>query len=351
MGRLSIQKEKDGDLFASKTDKPYKLCLNIFTNDIKVTVNPTIIGKLTSFQDFIKGYFLNDPIQDNKPMRKPYDPTTSHVMKNLQNQSVLNKRKYIVRDWWFYFIWFIRFKHAIYGKPFKNKLQEEFSKYFNICCANQSEIFSQEFEVNIKSAEFDDKKLNDSILLKKDKTKERKDKSTEDKDKDKEKKPDDENLNPENIKLHLNVEVNIKSITVTLLEDSPSKTLSKNIEKNENLIDNMLNTNSSKIGGNLLRNIANIVGKKPNSISIKLDGAEIKLNSNFKDSVEAIASVKQVTVFNSIGEEVQKIEITQSMENSLNLEEREKKPVNRHQSMLGSTNLIQGNFILNFNYN
>lgn len=342
MGRLSIQKEKDGDLFANKTDKPYKLCLNIFTNDIKVTINPTIIGKLNSFQDFIKGYFLNDPIQDNKPMRKPYDPTNINVLKNQQNLTLLNKRKLVVRDWWFYFIWFIRFKHAIYGKPFKNKLQEEFSKYFNICCANQSDIFTQEFEVNIKSADFDDKKLNDSILLKKEKTKERKDKPTEDKG-DKEKILEEENLNPENIKLHLNVEINIKSVTITLLEDSPSKAISKSIEKSESIIDNMLNTNTNgNIGGNLLKNVANILGKKPNSISIKVDTAELRLNSNFKDLVEVSTNLKQVTIFNSIGSEIQRIEISQSMENSLNLEEREKRGNVRNQSILGAHNNFQG---------
>ena len=107
----------------------------------------------------------------------------------------------------------------------------------------------------------------------------------------------------------------------------------------------MLNTkfNSNKIGGNLLRNIACIVGKKPNSISIKLDGGEIRLNSNFKDTIELSASVKQMTVYNSIGDEIQKIEISQSMENSLNLEEREKKLQNKHMSMIASN--LQGKFL------
>ena len=49
----------------------------------------------------------------------------------------------------------------IYGKPFKNKLQEEFSKYYNICCANANENMPEEFEIPKSNLN-----INDSFELK-----------------------------------------------------------------------------------------------------------------------------------------------------------------------------------------
>lgn len=347
MGKVSIQNDPKGDLFTSKNDKPWKFCLNIFTSDLKVNINPSIIGKLTSFQEFLKGYFLNDPIQDYKPMRKPYNANSDLVKMYQENQTIKTKRKLVVRDWFYYFVWFHRFKTTIYGKPFKNKLQEEFSKYFNICCASQSDIFPQEFDVMKPhhDKEFDDNKLNDSIDLKKtrtqDKLKGTESNKKESKKEEKEEAKEEENLNPDNIQLHLNAEINIKSISLTLLEETAGQHLKHQASNNEDIISNMFNTDNKN--NEFLKGAVTLSISKPNSITVKFDNPELKFNCNCKDTAECSVSVKNIIFYNNIGGEPHKIEVTGIQEQALGIDDKERRG-NKNKSFIGNQNLINGKF-------
>lgn len=331
MGRIGIINDAKTDLFTAKSDKTLKFNLNLFTNDIKLNINPTIIGKISSFQEFLKGYFLNDPIQNNKPMRKPYNAKSELVFKYKDNELIKNKRKLLVRDWWFYFIWFSRFKTAIYGKPFTNKLQEEFAKYFNICCASQSDIYTQEYDVNIGSdnKDFNKEKLNDSIELKKSRTKT--------KEETKESIGTVEDLNPDKIQLHLNLEFNVKSVAVTLLEESPSDHLKHKLDENEDIIKQMIKNKDNKDSKKQSNIEKEILSSRPNSIALRLEGLDCKIFSNCKDQVESTIGIKNIMFLNSIEGEIQKLEVNHAMENALGLEEKEKKTLLKQKSIIGNS--------------
>lgn len=169
MGKFSIvQVGKNLDLFS--VSKNFNFQATIFCDTLRININPIVIGKLNSFQEFLKGYYLNDPIQDFKPMRKPYNQNSEIVNKFLNNKNVCLKRKLVSRDWFYYLIWFFRFRNSVYYSKYKNKLEEEFSKFYSICCTNQDEFIPKEY--TIKESEFKDvqnygDKLNDSISIKK----------------------------------------------------------------------------------------------------------------------------------------------------------------------------------------
>jgi hypothetical protein len=345
MGRIGISNpEGKVNLFNHAKQKSVRFYFNLFTNDIKICLNPSIIGKLTSFQDFLKGYFLNDPIQDFKPMRKPYDPKSKLVVEHCDSHLMRTKRKLVVRDWLYYFIWYSRFKTAIYGRPFKNKLQEEFSKYFNICCANQGDIFPQEFDIfaNDENHNFD-KKLNDSIELKKNKENKSEINSTGINLPGKEKDEEDENLNPDNILLSLNFEINVKSVTFSLIENKDyANSGFKNRNENE-LAYYDYNYNEDEEKNNITNNYQNndkqqFSSKKENSISFKMENIEFKFNSNGKDHCDVNLTAKKVFIHNLVNGEPIKIEVTQGMENQLGLDKSHVDSKNR------GDNKVQGKF-------
>ena len=88
---------------------------------------------VTDLLKFVRSYYIIEPLQDFKPMRKPYDKNSESVKKMENETNFRNKRKMMVRDWLHYLVWFKRFKTAIYGKT-KNAVTSEFSQYYNICC-------------------------------------------------------------------------------------------------------------------------------------------------------------------------------------------------------------------------
>lgn len=311
MGRLGVSSaDAKVELFTSSKKKPLKFFLNVFTNDIKININPAIIGKMISFQDFLKGYYLNDPIQDFKPMRKPYDVKSELVQMNEVNEVFKIKRKLVVRDWLYYFIWYSRFKTAIYGKPFKNKMQEEFSKYFNICCANQNDVFPQEFDLGLNKN--NDAKMNDSIELKKKKKEE--DNKEKNKDKSKEEKKENENPNPDDITLSIIFEFNIKSISVNFHEDKNRLEINSVEEKDLKVNSSGINTLDKKQ-----------TSKHDNTVTFKLDNFEVKISTNGKDNVESSITLKNISMLNYVNGEAIKLEVTNMMETNLGLDSADKR--------------------------
>lgn len=140
MGNMGIIFIESGnlDLF-SKREKNYKLLIQVATSELNLHIYPEILKISNRIADFMKSFYVIDPVQDFKPMRKPYNKLAD-LVKKMKNDPIFNdKRKRIVRDWIFYIIWYQRFKNAIYGKAFTNPLFSEFAKYFNICVVPNSD--------------------------------------------------------------------------------------------------------------------------------------------------------------------------------------------------------------------
>lgn len=221
MGSFGIKVVDSGnlDFFARNKEKNFKFYIQIATSELNLSIYPDILQIFQSTADFMKSFYIIEPIQDFKPMRKPYK-NSDLTKKYKKDPGFKFKRKMVVRDWLYYLVWFYRFKNAIYGNVFKNPMQMEFSKYYNICCLPNEE----------KEKEREKPQLNDSISIKKEKDKsfinESEKKSNivnEVPQKEKEKEPED--LNPENINLAISLDVLLKGINFSL---NPSAKIKSN---------------------------------------------------------------------------------------------------------------------------
>jgi hypothetical protein len=220
MGNFGIQLVESGnlDFFAQSREKNFKFFLQIATSELNINAYPDIVSIIQRTVDFMKSFYIIEPIQDFKPMRKPYNKL-SEIIKKTKDDNFEFKRKMVVRDWFYYLIWFNRFKKAIYGNAFKNPLQAEFSKYFNICCLPANDSNSGGSSSNVNQFKISSQQnLNDSISYRK-----------HDKDnsmiyadgintsRDKvEKSTKEEDLNPEKINLVIASEILIKGVNLNL---------------------------------------------------------------------------------------------------------------------------------------
>jgi hypothetical protein len=178
------------DFFSGAKQKNLKFFLQVATSDVNMNIYPEMPKKIKSLVEILRSNYLVENVQDYKPMRKPYNPTDTLVINNKYDPIVKAKRKLVARDWLYYLVWFNRFKRAVYGKIHHNALNEEFSKYYNICClAGEEEKDEQD----------------NSLIFKKE---------------DKSKKPEIGDLNPENINLTVLAEILIKSANISMFTDT-----------------------------------------------------------------------------------------------------------------------------------
>lgn len=206
MGNLGIHFIESGniDLF-SKREKNYKFMIQIATSELNLHIYPEILKISERLVDFMKSFYVIDPIQDFKPMRKPYNKLSELVKKMKGDKIFESKRKRLVRDWMFYLIWNQRFKNAIYGKAFTNPLFSEFSKYFNICVVPNT---------NGNPIGNNYPQINDSFYLKKNEISQIDDKNLLNITNQTGIKED--NLNPENINLTVVSDFLIKSVNFNI---------------------------------------------------------------------------------------------------------------------------------------
>lgn len=231
MGNFGIQLVESGnlDFFAQNREKNFKFFLQVATSELNINAYPDIFSIIQRTVDFMKSFYIIEPIQDFKPMRKPYNSIKlSEMLKknNLDSAakgSFENKRKMVVRDWFYYLIWFNRFKKAIYGNAFKNPLHAEFSKYFNICCLPAND---QGYGHSVNANNHNQFKiLNNPSLNESTYRKPSKDNSmiypegintSRDREKSNVDKGKEEDLNPDKINLAITSEILIKGVTVNL---------------------------------------------------------------------------------------------------------------------------------------
>ena len=211
------------DFFAKSKEKKVKCYFQVATSDINLVLQPDLIKKFSNLIDILRSYYIIDSIQNFKPLRKPYEKT-SLVNKFKKSSKFRFKRKMVIRDWFYYFIWYTRFKKIIYGTHFKNNLQEEFSKYFNICCYPQVQE-SQEKESDNNSEIFLEPSTNVAS-------------------------PEVVDLNPENIMLSVNFDFLIKSLNLNFSSEKEDFTfISTNPEMrmviNSSKVDMKFNVKSS----------------------------------------------------------------------------------------------------------
>lgn len=151
MGNIGITSLETGniDFFAKNKNKNFKFSFQLATSEININIYPSLLKHLASLIETMRGYYLVKPIQDFKPMRKPYNSQDSNVINLSSKKEFLFKRKMIARDWLYYIVWFKRFKKAIYGNTYVSALNEEFYRYYNICCNTNNNEQSKIITINI----------------------------------------------------------------------------------------------------------------------------------------------------------------------------------------------------------
>ena len=215
-GIKTMDKEKL-DFFSKNISKKYGFFIQLATNEIQLNLNPDFLNKVESFEEFVRSFYINELIQYFKPMRKPYLKTSDLVKKYSKDSRILRKRRLVVRDWFYFMIWYTRIKKAVYGSYFKNAIQEEFSKFYNIGLSNNSE------DNPLDNAHNNLNNVNDSMNLKREKKTKVKETAT--------------NLNPDNIILTLDIETLIKGLNLQLHSEKDNLNLKITTLKNSIKID------------------------------------------------------------------------------------------------------------------
>jgi len=210
-GIKAMENEKI-DFFAKNNVKKYTFFMQVATNEIQFSLYPDLIHKFQNFQDFIKSFYVNELVQYFKPMRKPYEKSSELIVKYSKDPTVLKKRKLIVRDWFYYMIWFTRVKKAVFGSYFKNKIHEEFTKFYNM----MNTVNNTDAELD--NARINQSNLNDSMNMKKDPIKLNKEKL--------------KNLNPDGINLNVDYEILVKGLSLKLFSEKDFINLKINNIKN-----------------------------------------------------------------------------------------------------------------------
>jgi hypothetical protein len=200
---ISIMDSKNIDFFSKAVEKNYNFYLQVATSELKVNLFPQLILFIQNFIDFAKSYFIIEQIQDFKPMRRPYEKSNK-IVQNLKDvPKFKTKRLMVVRDWFYYMIWFSRVKKALYGNYFKNIIHEEFSKYFCVAFVNPNTEQSMQGQILENKAE---------------------------------------EINPENVNFNLSLEILIKGVNINLkqLSDDQTKLQDEGVNIKINGIENKI---------------------------------------------------------------------------------------------------------------
>ena len=99
---------------------------------IDVHLNPFILNDMQHFVDRMQNQWLLKDLKQYRPHRRPL----TDVPKHLENRVALRrKRKLIVRDWFFFVVWYIRLRRIItefYKKDDSNAYLLFDSKYSHL---------------------------------------------------------------------------------------------------------------------------------------------------------------------------------------------------------------------------
>ena len=295
MGNFGISCLDKGniDFFSKNREKNYKFFFQIATSDIKVEINDFILNYLINIMQTFRSIYIIDPIQEFKPMRKPYNINNNYIKKILNSDASDNfnkKRKLVVRDWLHYFVWFSRFKKAIYGKLDQNVLQNEFSRYYNICCVSNldNSLGNNDENKSLNQKEYVNKNLEDTNIENNTKSQ----------------------INPEDINMHFTSDILIKSLILKINKKENSENVKNGLIFVINTIDNKITLTKDEF--NLYTLIKNFEISTENKILINK-----KLHENIQNKNKEIKNSSVQTLIHKNIEEDNKNLIVSTSKSSL----------------------------------
>mmetsp|Transcript_10576 Transcript_10576/g.10647 ORF Transcript_10576/g.10647 Transcript_10576/m.10647 type:complete len:143 (-) Transcript_10576:3076-3504(-) len=92
-----------------------------------VNLTPEIIDDLSRLYEFVQNFSISLDLKQYRPQRRPYviDPDREKVNENELDESVKRKRRLLVRDWFFYVVWYVRLKKLLMNFYSESLIQQE----------------------------------------------------------------------------------------------------------------------------------------------------------------------------------------------------------------------------------
>ena len=79
-------------------------------SQVEVHLNPFILNDMQHFVDRMQSQWLIKDLKQYRPHRRPLTDIPKHLE---HKPSVRRKRKLIVRDWFFFVVWYVRLRKII----------------------------------------------------------------------------------------------------------------------------------------------------------------------------------------------------------------------------------------------
>ena len=114
--------------------------ISLASGKAKVNINPQILSDMKHLSDRFFAHYLLRDLKQYRPHRKPLTEVPKHLEKRL---TLRKKRRLIVRDWFFFVVWYVRLRKILkgmYQKDVMNKYLFFDPKYADIL----SKVMNQE---------------------------------------------------------------------------------------------------------------------------------------------------------------------------------------------------------------
>ena len=86
--------------------------LQVQTSPLRINVTPYVVNDMLHFKEHLAIQSLLKDLKQYRPNRKPI---TNVPEKHVQRYALKRKRRLIVRDWFFFVVWFIRLRKILQG--------------------------------------------------------------------------------------------------------------------------------------------------------------------------------------------------------------------------------------------
>lgn len=125
----------------------------------KEVIDNDILDIAELSNDYSYSIELNNKIKQDYKGNDLINHLNSKELKNKLLNKALQKKAYIVRDWWHYLIWSFRMYKSMITFPFKNTVEAEFTRYTSIC------LFEYNEKMLISNSEKDNESNNKSETI------------------------------------------------------------------------------------------------------------------------------------------------------------------------------------------
>jgi hypothetical protein len=87
--------------------------INVKVSAIALTINCLIADDINNFLEYSKNFYIMRDLKRYRPARKPVLDSYVFHPDLFSNEVLLNKRKLLVRDWFFFVVWSMRLKNMM----------------------------------------------------------------------------------------------------------------------------------------------------------------------------------------------------------------------------------------------